>query len=246
MVGGGEATTTAAPYQVSVVVSGWRGDYHACGGVLVGTRSVVTAAHCTDGRTADQLKVKYGGLDRTRLAVTNQVAKINQHEDFSGALGHDVAVLTLTNNIQATDQIRTIDLASANPAQGTELVVTGWGSTRPDSTGLPAKLKAIREKVATVQACQAPDHAPRSALGRSEDGRPLGPAFPPALDGGVLCGAPVTQGESLCTGDGGGPAVAGGALVGFASWNSGCGHNGTGDVYTSVAALLPWLNSKIQ
>lgn len=246
VVGGGEAATATAPYQVSVVVSGWHGEYHACGGVLVGAKSVVTAAQCTDGHKIDDFKVKYGGLDRTHLAVTQNVTQIIQHEDYNGALGHDVAVLTLAHDIQTTGQIRTTGLASTSPAPGTELTVTGWGSAQPDSTGLPTNLKVIREQVATPQACQAANAGPRFALGRSEDGRALGPAFPPVLDGNMLCGAPVTEGESLCTGDGGGPAVADGALVGIASWNTGCGRNGTNDVYTSITALLPWLNSKIQ
>ncbi|MGW6718037.1 S1 family serine peptidase [Streptomyces sp. NPDC054995] len=246
VVGGGEADAATASYQVSVVVSGWHGDYHACGGVLVGTRSVVTAAQCTDGHKADDFKVKYGGLDRTHLAVTQTVTQINQHEDYNGALGRDVAVLTLAHNILATGQVRTIDLASTAPVPGTELTVTGWGNTQPDSTGLPTNLKTLREQVATPQACEAADEGTRFALGRSEDGRPLGPAFPPVLDGTMLCGAPVAKGESLCTGDGGGAAIAGGALVGIASWNTGCGRNSTNYVYTSITALLPWLNSKIQ
>ncbi|WP_424921743.1 serine protease [Streptomyces sp. wa1] len=247
VVGGSDATASTAPYQVSVVVTGWFGDYHTCGGALVGTKSVVTSAQCTDGHKQGDLKVKYGGLDRTHLAVTQTVAKINQHEDFNGALAHDVTVLTLGNTIQTNDQVRVIELASTNPAPGTELTATGWGSTQPDSTDLPANLKVIREQVATPQACQAANQGPRFALGRSDTGRPLGPAFPPVLDGGtMLCGAPVTKGETLCTGDGGGPAVANGVLVGIASWNAGCGGNGTNDVYTSITALLPWLNSKIQ
>ncbi|MFH8717536.1 S1 family serine peptidase [Streptomyces zaomyceticus] len=246
VVGGGEAAATTAPYQVSVLVSGLRGDHHECGGVLVGAKSVVTAAQCTDRNKATDLKVKYGGLDRTRLAVTQTVTHINQHESFNGALGHDVAVLTLASEIQTTGQVRTINLASTSPAPGTELTVTGWGITQPDATSLATNLRTVREQVATPQACQAADEGPRFALGASKEGRPLGLASPPVLDGSMLCGAPVTEGESLCTGDGGGPAVADGALVGIASWNTGCGRNGTDDVFTSITALLPWLVSKIQ
>ncbi|WP_405465019.1 trypsin-like serine protease [Streptomyces anulatus] len=185
-MGGGEADAATAPYQVSVVVSGWHGDYHACGGVLVGTKSVVTAAQCTDGHKAGDFKVKYGGLDRTRLAVTQNVTQIHQHEDYNWALGHDVAVLTLTHAIQTTDQVRTIDLAGTAPAPGAELTVTGWGGAQPDATGLPTNLKVIREQVATPQACQAANEGPGFALGRSEDGRALGVLITSVVNAGEL------------------------------------------------------------
>ncbi|WP_405191729.1 trypsin-like serine protease [Streptomyces anulatus] len=81
-MGGGEADAATAPYQVSVVVSGWHGDYHACGGVLVGTKSVVTAAQCTDGHKAGDFKVKYGGLDRTRLEPVSLTGELMELFDF--------------------------------------------------------------------------------------------------------------------------------------------------------------------
>ena len=49
IVGGTPATADRAPWQISLVSSGWFGDSHICGGSLIGTRTVLTAAHCCDG-----------------------------------------------------------------------------------------------------------------------------------------------------------------------------------------------------
>lgn len=243
VVGGSDATASTAPYQASVVVQGWFGSSHACGGALVGEKSVVTAAHCVNGHTPDQIKVKYGGLDRTHLAVTQDVVKISQHEGFNGALANDVAVLELSSPIEMTDRVKTIELASSTPAPGAELTVTGWGRTRPDANSLPTGLKVLRERLATPESCRTSGRGIR--LARAEEGGPVeGPA--PALNTRtMLCGAPVATGESLCTGDGGGPAVVDGVLVGIASWNSGCGRNGKDDIYTNVAVFRGWLERKI-
>ena len=48
IVGGVDATADQAPFQVALQYSGWFGWSHLCGGSLVGTQSVVTAAHCTE------------------------------------------------------------------------------------------------------------------------------------------------------------------------------------------------------
>ncbi|CAG2114579.1 unnamed protein product, partial [Medioppia subpectinata] len=46
IVGGTDAKSDQAPFQVSIVSNGWFELQHICGGALAGRRSVVTAAHC--------------------------------------------------------------------------------------------------------------------------------------------------------------------------------------------------------
>ena len=49
IVGGTDAAAGDAPWQISLVQSSWFGEGHICGGSLIGTRTVLTAAHCCDG-----------------------------------------------------------------------------------------------------------------------------------------------------------------------------------------------------
>lgn len=49
VVGGKPATADQAPWQISLNAAGWFGESHICGGSLIGTRTVLTAAHCCDG-----------------------------------------------------------------------------------------------------------------------------------------------------------------------------------------------------
>ncbi|MCU1685217.1 MAG: hypothetical protein JWQ81_5956 [Amycolatopsis sp.] len=245
IVGGSPATTTA-PYMVSVVSTGWFGDSHACGGFLVGTRSVVTAAHCVDGKTAAELKVKYGGVDRTQLAVTNAVSRIDQDTNFNAeTMAADVAVLRLIDPIVTSSTVGTIELAAAAPNAGDPVTVTGWGKTALDDTALPTVLQTVQVPVTTTSACQSADGGLNLSLGGNEGG--LLDGLDPVLDTGrMFCAGPAEGGQGFCTGDSGGPAVgADGTVYGIVSWSRGCAQAGSPGVYTSIAAYRGWLVSKI-
>lgn len=58
IVGGTAATAGEFPFIVSLQRSG----SHFCGGSLLDSRTVVTAAHCTQGQTASALTVRAGSL----------------------------------------------------------------------------------------------------------------------------------------------------------------------------------------
>ena len=45
VVGGNDAQQGDAPWQISLVVAGSLGDSHTCGGSIISTRTVLTAAH---------------------------------------------------------------------------------------------------------------------------------------------------------------------------------------------------------
>jgi trypsin len=234
IVGGRPAVAGEADWQISLVSSGWFGDSHRCGGSLVGTRSVVTAAHCTDGLTAADLKVKYGGLDRTNLAVTQTVQTINQHTSYdSVAIDWDYSVLNLPNAIQVGGNVKTIELVDTAPANGAAASLTGWGYTvGGDTSTSPTVLQYVDFKIVSATECNR----------RYQE-----------LYGGqitvterMICSE--HQAASGCNGDSGGPLVSGGKLAGIVSWgirNCPSDTTKTPAAYADVANQRAWLISKI-
>ncbi|XP_035916305.1 ovochymase-2-like isoform X2 [Anopheles stephensi] len=173
---------------------------YACGGFLVGERTVITAAHCVTApsgyqMTADELIVRLGLYDLLTLGRQSQehrVGKIHRHGNFTlGSPRHDLALLTLRTVVEFGDFVQPICL----PVDETTLdgvkfgVVSGWGLTEMDT---PARiLRWTTMPVVSFFRCLESD----STL------------FGPVLYEGMFC-AGWGNGTNVCNGDSGGAFVA--------------------------------------
>lgn len=230
ITGGGDATPQAAPFQVGIEASG----RFVCGGFLRDADTVITAAHCIRDRPAATLTVRFDGLDRMRLAQSRGVALAVEHPRFSWASGAaDATLLKLSSPATPSPTIAYAQLATSDPAPGTEVIVTGWGLTRPGHPAAATTLKALRERVTTPAACGAAGLNGIATLLAPGDTTPTG----------ALCAAPPS-GAGFCQGDSGGPASIDGTVVGIVSRNKGCAA-GSHDTYTSVAYLNGWLSQPL-
>ncbi|CAG2110530.1 unnamed protein product [Medioppia subpectinata] len=229
VVGGEDAQAGQAPWQVSIQVNGWFGWSHNCGGSLAGKRSVVTAAHCVDTYQPAELKVWYGGLNREQLAVNNEIEAIKYHDQWNvpSQFDYDYAVLNLKQNIQQTETIKTIELATSTPAAGSPADLTGWGRTAGNSQ-LPIPLQYQRLAIVDYNDCN-------TRYGTIMEVTPR-----------MLCTEHKTA--SVCGGDSGGPLVVAGQLAGIVSWTmSDCRPDTTGHLsgYADVANQRAWLTERI-
>ena len=79
-------------------------DRQGCGGTLVGTKYVITAAHCTDGMSAANLKLQIGDTsfdtEHEVMSFIRPVKSIKQHPGYnSGTLENDISVLEIDGDV---------------------------------------------------------------------------------------------------------------------------------------------------
>jgi len=232
---GGEAENTPNPYLVSLVSSGWFGDSHICGGTIIGSKTILTAAHCVDGSAASSLKVKYGGTNRTDLKTTIQVTKVTKHPNWaSSTQDSDVAILSLHTAVTDEDgnPLSTYgQLATSSASTGTEVSISGWGKTHGSDNQLPEQ-----QQVTTMQALEA-----GACNARWSDINPI--------TRNMACAESAS--DSFCNGDEGGPVTdaSGSTIYGVLSWGeNGCPADTTvrPNVYADVAALSSWIKQSAQ
>lgn len=131
IVGGENAKKGQFPYQISLRHVLYR--QHFCGGSILNSRFLITAAHCTGGLHSNPRYV-YAVVGARHLSsgIEVKLNKIYRHEAFdSRSLVNDVSLLRTTKKIKFTHLIQPIALPIADlPKSGdTEVLLSGWGQT---------------------------------------------------------------------------------------------------------------------
>ena len=231
VVGGKEAELGEWPWQVALL----QDNAVVCGGSLLALDVVVTAAHCTDGVAAEDLRVMAGSIDLT--GERRDVVEIEVHEEYdTETTRNDIALLRLETPFDASDRIAPVAVPDAATSAalvrpGAPAVVTGFGATSEDG---PTS-RALREAELDVLSDDVCERR------YAEDGDPV-------FGDSQVC-AGVDRGHvDACYGDSGGPLVvpadderSSWFLVGLVSWGAGCGRALRPTVYTEVSAYTDWI-----
>ncbi|XPS73274.1 Trypsin [Ascochyta lentis] len=221
--------TTAAAGEFPFIVSLQRSGSHFCGGTLLNSRTVVTAAHCTVGQTASSLTVRAGSLNRNSGGTLVRVSSITVHPSFSSStLNNDVAIWKLATAIPTSSTIGYASLPAANsdPAAGSTTTVAGWGTTSSGGTS-PTTLRKVDVPIVSRATC-------RQNYSVAE------------ITDNMVCAGLTAGGKDSCQGDSGGSLVnAARTLVGIVSWGNGCAQAGQPGVYSRVGTLLSFINANL-
>jgi len=189
-----------------------------CGGTLVAPTKVLTAAHCSVGRSASSFRVVAGREDKKSAeGLASGVSKVWVNPDYVEAdRGEDVAVLTLRKSLPYQPLPLAVASDSGLYAVGTSAAVYGWG--RLSEQGSTSRyLLGATVPLTSDDTC--------------------GTAYPQYISAQMVCAGFPAGGVDTCQGDSGGPLVAGGKLIGVTSWGEGCARAGKPGVYARVSAF---------
>ncbi|XP_037943012.1 venom protease-like, partial [Teleopsis dalmanni] len=241
IVGGVEAPNGQWPWMAAIFLHGPKRTEFWCGGSLIGTKYILTAAHCTrDSRqkpfAARQFTVRLGDIDLSTdnepsAPVTFAVKEVRAHERFSRiGFYNDIAILVLDKPVRKSKYVIPVCLPKGNrmpPKErlpGRRATVVGWGTTyyggKESTTQRQAELPIWRN-----------EDCDRSYF------QPINENF--------VCAGYSDGGVDACQGDSGGPLMmryeSHWVQLGVVSFGNKCGEPGYPGVYTRVTQYLDWI-----
>ncbi|MEO8618874.1 MAG: serine protease [Sphingomicrobium sp.] len=231
---------------------------HACGGTLIATDIVITAAHCVAKgifkdpnmkRVFTGRRIRLGTLRMGKGGETRAIVGLAVHSDYDPSADgspNDIALLLIRRDETGIHlQPRSLALGTERIVPNSDLVGLGWGFTEtvaPNANIMSSGSTAQRNPILLQQASLAP-------LSFAECRKRLKDRVKPTMICLVTPKQVLARGGEptfSCRGDSGGPLVRDYGrgteeLVGLTSWSLGCGYKDTPSVYTDVTQYDRWI-----
>lgn len=169
------------------------------------------------------------GSNRLSEQTQYEIASYKVHESYDvQGKNNDIAIVKTAQPIQMVDNaVRAVTLSNADPSQGTQAGMIGWGSPTEDPGNFKNELQELIGEVQDRNDCD-PD------------------GFTETVTDKQICTMQNGLGQGACRGDNGGPLLVDGEQVGIISffkttiYDGECG-NGLPVVHTLVGAYADWI-----
>lgn len=210
-------------------------DNHICGGSLVASKWIVSAAHCVSAIVTDPSVYTWacGIHDRTVDDTWTQkftTVSVARHPDYSGSkIQNDIAIFEVDEEATYTDNVMPVCFPAADDVfESQESIAVGWGSTSSGGSSA-SKHREVSLPILTNAKCEERFDGTSNLIEPKTQ----------------LCAGEEGGDKDTCQGDSGGPLVVKKAdgnwyLAGLTSWGYGCGDGG---VYTRASAFRAWVES---
>jgi trypsin len=130
IVGGNPANDGDFPYQLGLLLNG----NFRCGGSIISTSWILSAAHCLDGgQPAAQVTWHGGSVDRHSGGTIFTTAEYTLHPSYSRITLNNDVLVARSNQPLTGAHIGPVAMATLNQntPDNAPTVVTGWGLTAP-------------------------------------------------------------------------------------------------------------------
>jgi len=243
IVGGTEVSPVNKYPWMAAIMDG-SGSSQFCGGTLVASKYVITAAHCmffdndaTQPLATTDVSVRIGDHNLAATGETSipektvAVSAIYNHENYkpaTGSLNNDITVLELAEevDINVYTPACLAQTSDTTTFDGKIAQVYGWGTTSSGGSSSSTLLEVSLPVVTNTQCA--------TSMGLVEDGQ--------------IC-AGGEAGKDSCQGDSGGPlsyeSNGQHILIGDVSYGNGCALAGFYGVYGRISFYRSWIESKM-
>ncbi|XP_022653037.1 transmembrane protease serine 2-like isoform X5 [Varroa destructor] len=237
IVGGSESPPGRWPWLVAV--HGGSDHVFFCGGVLISSWWVLTAAHCAGNSTDPAGWLLQMGMTRRNSAQpsstqSRHIQAVVKHPDFNNAslYNNDIALLLLSDPVSFDDFLRPLCLPPEEPlAPGMTCTVVGWGkSHHAEDAEYNMVIHEVDVPIVDFETCQG--------WYMKED---------ILISDSMICAGYAEGQKDACQGDSGGPLVcrtgSGGPwfVAGIVSWGIKCAQPHLPGIYTNVPRYLDWI-----
>lgn len=257
ILNGDVAAEGAWPWQVGLISVGAPSifDGQFCGGSLIASTWVLTAAHCVVDEAPDLSLTRVPPDQIQILAGTNYledgdgeliaVEAVFTHPDYDPlAIDNDIALIQLaappSDPDTATIRLPSVSAEPRIAAAGTQAIVIGWG--RLQDGRFPIDLRQVQLSLFDRQECNSLVSGPPKP----------GVVVQGDITENMICSGVSEGGRGSCNGDSGGPlmvAMPDGSYVqvGIVSWGytadnaAGCSLEAEFSAFTRVARYQQWI-----